>query len=270
MTNDTPAKASWWGDFDFACGQSKQWSIGHLTFIVQRLKNEWLIAYERADDYENNGINWRVIDTDLSAESLTERSRYVFQGTGGLLRITPKLADRPIISRPLTPFNLTAGEEVTLYVSSSLWLEIAIVSAQQTIALKEIAIQRPSDTWFGPSTLEGELCYASTSHCRLNLEELPQRPHRAITPVHIHNTADTTLTLERLNLPAPLLTLYTSASGQLWTPQITLTREKDGDIAELKIDNTPPEDAEATSQLSTPRNNTDSNVLFRAFNAVFS
>ena len=136
--------------------------------------------------------------------------------------------------------------------------------------LQSIAIQRLSDTWFGPSTLEGELCYASTTHCRLNVKELPQRTHRVITPVLIRNQANTTLLLERLNLPTPLLPLYCSSSGQLWTPQVTLTREKDGDQAELIIDNKPPVEAGQLLKLNEARDIADNGVLFRAFNTVFS
>jgi len=269
MTNDTQAKASWWGVFNLEIGQCKEWCIGPLRFIVRRLKNEWQIAHERMDDLDGKDITWNTSDTEQLPDTLMDNSRYVFHDTTSQLTITPKLADRPIISRPLTPFNLTAGEEITLYVSSTLWLELSTGSAAKK-TLKEIAIQRLSDTWFGPSTLEGELCYASTSHCRLNLEELPKRPHRAITPVLIRNMAETTLSLERLNLPAPLLALYVSSDGQLWTPQITLTREKDGDMAELKIDTKAPEDDQTMLQLNEPREKADSSVLFRAFNTVFS
>ncbi|MFW2373713.1 MAG: hypothetical protein ACN4GM_11380 [Gammaproteobacteria bacterium] len=269
MTNDSQAASSWWGDFTFDSGQCRQWHIGPLTLIVRRLNGEWQIAHERMQELDNNHVSWHITDTDQLPESLSDNSRYVFRDTSGQLNITPMLADRPIISRPLTPFNLTAGEEVILYVSMPLWLQLAVGSSPHK-ALKVIAIQRPSDTWFGSSTLEGELCYASNTHCRLNLDELPQRPHRAITPVLIINHADTTLSLERLNLPAPLLHLYASSNGQLWTPQVTLIREKDGDMAELKIDNKPPEEAEQAVQLSEPRNKADSSVIFRAFNAVFS
>jgi len=84
------------------------------------------------------------------------------------------------IARPLTPFNLVVDEKVRPHVSSPLWPELAAESAN--MVLPELAIQRPSDTSFGPSTREGELCCASATHCRLNIDELPQRPHRAITP----------------------------------------------------------------------------------------
>ena len=269
MTDEAHKQSSWWGSFKLEIEQNKEWHLGPLKLIVRRLKNEWQVAHETADDFDNIDASWKINNTEQLPETLDNNSRYILHDTTGQLIITPQLADRPIISRPHIPFNLAAGEEITLYVSSSLWLELAIGSTP-TKVLKSIAIQRLSDTWFGPSTLEGELCYASTTHCRLDLEELPKRSHRAITPVLIRNQSKTTLLIERLNLPTPLLPLYASSNDQLWTPQVTLTREKDGDMAELKIDNNPPGDIGIMKKISEAHNEADSSVLFRAFNTVFS
>lgn len=266
MTSKVEMPPSWWGSFTFNSQQSRQWRIGPLTLIVRSLGSEWQIAHHRTDDFIDDNVTWDIDNTDQLPETLENNSRYIFRKPTNLFTLTPRLADRPIISRPNVPFNLTAGEEVTLYVSSPLWIELALGGK----VLQEIAIQRPSDTWFGPSTLEGELCYASTTHCRINLDALPQRPHRAITPVLIRNQADTTLTVERVNLPVPLLSLYTCPNGQIWTPRIKLIREKDGDIAELKIDNKAPKEAISPVQLSKPRQTAANGALIRAFNAIFS
>ena len=269
MTSNKKSPAHWWGNHNLNVDQSKQWQIGPLTFIVRNLVGEWQIAYERDEAFDENDTNWEVKNTDRLTASLDDNSRYILSDSTEQLTITPLLADRPIISRPSTPFNLTAGEDVTLYVSSPLWIELAIGCTPKK-PLKEISIQRPSDTWFGPSTREGELCYASTTHCLIKLNELPKRHHRAITPVLIRNRAETTLSLERLNLPVLLLPLFADSNSQLWTPKVTLTREKEGDIAEMTIDKYPPDEAKNATLLSGPRIKTTHNPLIRAFNAVFS
>jgi hypothetical protein len=268
MKNDSPSPAFWWGSFELRPDVTRQWRIGPMRLLVRSLDNEWQVAFEREEIGEDNGIRWDVSDTDDLPDSLKEFARYIFLEPSTRLTITPLLADRHVICRPSTPFNLTAGEEVTLYVSSPVWLSLAVGDAQKKLG--EIAIQRASDTWFGPSTREGELCYASTTHARLALEELPQRPHRAITPVLIRNRADSTLSVERLNVPAPLLSLYGSEDGQLWTPGVTLMRERDGDMAELQIMTLPPKEAAGATLLSKPRKTSTENVLIRAFSTVFS
>lgn len=265
MSKDPVATDNWWGTFELTEKQTRQWEIGPLSLFIRCSGHEWQVAHTRNDNETNH---WTIHDSDRLPEQIDNYTRYIFQQTSPQLTLIPLLADRPVIARPHVPFNLTAGEETTLYISSPLWLELA--AGKSTKKMAEIPIQRPSDTWFGPSTLEGELCYASTTHCRLNLEELPQRRHRAITPVVIRNRADSTLLVERLNLPAPMLPLYASAKGQLWTPKITLIREQDGDMAALKIDSKPPSQAGDAVQLSQPREATRGSILIRAFNAVFS
>lgn len=269
MTNEFDKQPHWWGSFSLPLNQSLEWRIGPLTLIVRFLEGEWRIGNHRANNFVDTDTIWEIRNTDQLPETLENNSRYVFSKSEKKLTVSPQLADRAIISRPHMPFNLTAGEKITLYVSSPLWIRLALGKEPETV-LEEIAIQRPSDTWFGPSTMSGELGYASTTHCRIRLSELPQRAHRAITPVCIHNQADTTLTVERLKIPVPLLSVYASTDGQLWTPKVTLTRDEDGDIAKLKIDNKAPSDATLPQLLSTPRNTTDTSVLIRAFNAVFS
>ena len=269
MTGEANTKLSWWGDFKLDHDQSRQWQIGPLSLLIRHLNGEWQIAYERLDNYDNQTTSVEVSDTSQLPESLENNSRFIFRKTKGLLTISPLLADRPVIARPHIPFNLMAGEETTLYVSTPLWLELAIGSSPIKV-LESIAIQRSSDTWFGPSTLEGELCYATKTHCRLNLADVSHRPHRAITPVLIKNKSDTMLAIERLKVPAPLLPVYSAAGGQLWTTGITLTREKDGDMAELQIDKNPPKEAKQASLLGRPRDDANSAILIRAFNTVFS
>ncbi len=269
MATEFDKPPHWWGSFTPPHAQSLQWRIGPLTLIVRCLDGEWQIGHQRTSNFDNDDGSWEFQRCDQLPETLDTHSRYIFSQLVKQLTLTPRLADRPIISRPRVPFNLTAGETVTLYISSPLWIELALATSPTTL-LEEIAIQRPSDTWFGPSTLEGELCYASATHCRINLAELPQRVHRAITPVLIRNQADTTLTVERINLPSALLSLYACSEGQLWTPKVTLIRGRDGDMAELKIDDKAPKQTTSPTLLSEPRDTANAGVLIRAFNAVFS
>ena len=55
-----------------------------------------------------------------------------------------------------------------IYVSTPLWVRVDVHDPPQF--LQEIPVIRPSDTWFGPSTREGELGYAGRTHGRLNFE----------------------------------------------------------------------------------------------------
>lgn len=61
--------------------------------------------------------------------------------------------------------------------------------------------------------------------CRLGLDELPVRPHRAVTAISIHNRADDPLKIERIMLPVGNLSLYTRGDGRLWTDDVVMRRE---------------------------------------------
>ena len=130
-------------------------------------------------------------------------------------------------------------------------------------------IYRPSDTWFGPSTREGELCYGSQTNCLLHLDELPFRPHRAITPVMVKNKAETALLIERMSLPVNYLSLFHASSGQLWTQTITMERREEENVATLQLAKGLPSQAGRAMPVCGPRLKSDKRVLMRALTALF-
>ena len=135
--------------------------------------------------------------------------------------------------------------------------------------IREMPIERPSDTWFGASTMEGELCYAGTTKARLNLANVPVRAHRAITAVMISNMASTQLVVERLDLPVPYLYLYDTRDGVLWTQAVTLVRTRDTEMATFQVESGPPEEARKANLLGDPRLPPEPKMSLRAFGELF-
>jgi hypothetical protein len=128
---------------------------------------------------------------------------------------------------------------------------------------------RLSDTWFGPSTREGELCYSGKTHARHTLAEVPRRAHRAITPLHIRNEAASPLPLDKISLPVPVLSVYGAADASLWTETVTMIRGSDSDMAALRIEHGPPAYVGPVSLVSAPRREQARGGLVRAFNVLF-
>ena len=238
MNHETQQSKTWWGKFDVEPDQTLIWHIGPLTLAIRRLAQEWQVMYNRAEIMSDDTSNWSLTSSEPPPEQFAHTERFVFTSTAKNLMLTPMLADRSIVTRPSVPFYVPAGQETTIYVSSPLWMKIE--AGDPLVTLQEMVIQRPSDTWFGSSTLEGELCYASRTQGRLKLEELPLRPHRAITPVSIRNLKDKPLFIERLNLPVTHLSLFSTSNGTLWTQTVTMIQAKDKDEAVLHIDKSPP------------------------------
>ncbi len=257
---------AWWGRHRLAEGGTLRWRIGPLTLWLQRLALEWRVAYAR-----NAGADEAVVEAAraVPAEDQPDSDgiqRYMFRHTGENLHVLPALADRPVVTRPVSPVHIPAGEDVTFFVSSPLWLRVCVHDPERL--LFELPVQTPSETWFGPSTLQGEICYASETSCRLSWQELPLRPHRAVTPVVIRNRGGDALLLERLNLPVNYLSLFAEPGGGLWTQTVTMEREGEA-LASVDIAKAAPSHVAAAELLAGPRRQLEKNVFNRALNALF-
>jgi hypothetical protein len=107
------------------------------------------------------------------------------------------------------------------------------------------------------------------THARVDLEEIPQRGYRAITPVLIRNEAEEPLSLLRLNLPVPYLSLYLSTAGVLWTQAITMRHAAGNEMAEVDVGGRAPSQAgEGARRLTEARSEPDRNLLVRAFSSL--
>ncbi len=241
----------WWGTFPYRENESRSFAIGPLRFMIRRQTREWLIFRDTFEAAAEEKIAARHI-TGPGAEHL---------------ELAVALADRPVVSRPVVPLAIHPGQEVTVYVSSPVWVMIGVGDPPRP--LQEIPTQNLSDTWFGPSTMEGQLCYASTTSCRVRLSELPPRPHRVITPILVRNEAETPLLLDRIKLPVPLLSIYARADASLWTQSVVMTRNREENIAALKIADGPPAELGDTHHLGGPREKMASRTLIDQLGALF-
>lgn len=268
MLNHHP-QAGWWGKFSADTGQTLLWKIGPLNLAVRRLANEWQIAFEPNDTVLDETNSWQHNPTapDLDTVGYAHLERYTFNETHEFLIVMPALADRPVIIRPLTPFYVTPNQEAVIYLSTPLWVRVDVHDPPQF--LQEIPVIRPSDTWFGPSTREGELGYAGRTHSHLNFENVASQAYRAITQVIIRNRTGTSLLIERLSLPVPYLTLFESADGQLWTQTVIMTSTRETGMATFDIDTNPPKQAGQVNRIGEPRQQSTHNMVIRAFGALF-
>jgi hypothetical protein len=254
----------WWGTFELPEGEARRWRVGPVTLWIQRLRGEWRVLHEHADDPLATPLEVATpVDPGEVPDGPPER--FVDAEAHGL-RLLPATADRAVVTRPHSPFHVLPERDVTLYVSSPLWMRLE--SEPSGDVLCEFPIHRPSDTWIGPSTREGEVGYATVTRCRLELADVPQRPHRAVTRVQIRNRSSSPLHLLRLSVPVPVLALFSGPQG-LWTEAIRLTRDADeGDLADLEVAEHPPE-SEANEPVAEPRQPRDTRALVRAFSALF-
>ncbi len=230
-----PAIASalkWWGDFDLEIGEMGRWVVGPSRFTIHRLEQEWRIIHNQSEDPFDNNLSMEIpIPSDVYETGKSLR-RYMFKETSSKLRLTPMLADRPIIVKPKTPFSIQEGQEVTLYVTTPIWIQVEVADLDDQghhnrwQQLREISSHRPSDTWSGDAQA-GELCYASPLFGRLTIDKVQRRPYRVVSPLRVRNHSKNPLLIESVKLPIQYLDLYAADDNFLWTQSAILDYERD-------------------------------------------
>lgn len=213
----------WWGTFNLQENIPRFWEVGSLLLGIERQPHEWRIASNLDDDPDKSAIKVGVEDSPAFAKENLEFKRFIFHQTSSTLSLTPILADRSQVSHAQTPFYLPPDQHVTIYVSSPIWVRIE--TGHPKVPLLELPTVRQSDTWHGPNTLEGELCYASKMFCHTDLENMPVRSHRVLSPVIVYNYAREPLLIEQVSLPLPYLSTYADTDGGLWTEEIVIKNE---------------------------------------------
>jgi hypothetical protein len=266
VSDETPGGAEksgkgWWGSFSLEEGRAGCWSIDTLQLWILRSAREWQIARQTGCTTGGDG-GWSVdLDATMPDDS-GDLERHVFTRTHNGLKIWPGLADRPVVASPRIPLFVAPGEKTTLYVGSPLWVRVEVESPSRVIL--DVPVRRPSDTWFGPSTREGEMCYATRTRAILDVANLPSLAGRAITPVAIENQGAETLRVERLKLPVPYLSVHGAADGQLWTPTVTMIGQQESGMASFDVGRRPPASVSAR-QVSSAREQSSPGLLIRAF-----
>ena len=256
----------WWGTYSLEEGQAGRWKLGPATAIVYRLHYEWRVTHQLGDDAFDDSIEIEVpFTTEPPGTDISVR-RYMFRETTPELTITPKLADRPVIIRPENPFAIQANEEINLYVTTPLWMSIS--ASQMGQPLREVPSIRIADTWFGSSTIRGELCYASRMTAQLELNELLRLSYRALTPLRIRNRDDKPLLLERLKLPVQYLALYSDQDNSLWTQAILLEQHR-GNTRLTVRRGAPNEVRQTATRVSSSRSQPPRGLILRAFEHFF-
>ncbi len=266
MTQPMPeapaALAPWWHPTEFEEGECRHYTIGTLTIVAQRHADRWLLASRQLQNVTDNfQVALEVLD-DMPGN--IRPTRYVFRQAPRVLRMTPRSLDRPVVVKTDQPVQVPPGESITFFISAPVYVNVEL--PEQNIALQEIATLRLSDTWFGPSTQTGSLCYAARTHARNSRDEVPLRPHRAVTPVTINNQADTSLAIRKLSIPVPFLAVYGADDGTLWTDPVALTRTAGNPLINFAIGTEPP-----IGQLITAaRTPVSKGGLIRAFTSIFA
>ncbi|WJG09114.1 DUF432 domain-containing protein [Aliiglaciecola sp. LCG003] len=243
-------RKDWWGEFNFNLAQTRCWRIAERVIAIKRSGHEWTIWNKETEFELDKPI---LTGAPKATESFqdVDFNRYMLSNTSETLIIEPSLADRAMVARPSRPFIIMPEEEIKIYVSTPLWMTILIPHREVPIA--DIPFWRPSDSWFGPNTMKGDICYSKYTDAKMDRSLLEKRSHRASTMVILKNAQEEPLKIERLNLPVPALKLYVDQDGEFWTDQISILQRMEHAKSVSHVRHTPPEDIQNMLQVSESR-----------------
>lgn len=284
MTSQPPTDRTWWGSVDVPREGVVRVGAGSTRVWVERRRQDWRVfSAPLGDDDEHRVERPHPVDRGDLPDS-DPRVRFCFADAPERLVIGVAQADRPFVVRPRNAMSISPGERVSLYVRTPAWMVLSVERQRPRPRkgtrptpdvdvvpqlLTEIPLERPSDTWFGPNTVFGELCYATRTVGLMQRAEIERAPHLVITPLVIENKAADPLRFERVQVPVPQLALYLDGHGDLWTNAVRLTRETSGDLAAVAVESGAPSAAKGRSErLAEPRVTSGVGNVVRAFSRL--
>ncbi len=176
------------------------------------------------------------------------------------VKTVPATPDRNVVARPIRDLFIPAKSETEIYVGYPAWVQVKI---GDDLLLADLATELMSDTWLGPNTRRGEVAYATTTHARLQHQNLPDDRHLVRTPVNIQNDSDERLQISRLSIPAPELTIY-KCDDELWTQTVAIHCDAKLTEAYIDIDAKPPAFLESPAIAASPRKTDNENSVRKA------
>jgi len=234
MKQDTVQdETSWWGETEIQHDKCLQLFCGDLQLEILPKQNEWLVQYQLSKELTVFKVELAYIsDSDDSIE-FENKQRFVSSALPDHVILQPALADRAITCKPKVTVSLFPKQQISLFVGLPLWLQLHMDGIET--AILDIPTVRISDSWFGPDSRRGVICYASTNNEQLDLKPTINHGTRATLEVSVKNNSDQILSLDKVSIPVPNLALYVDKEGKFCTRRVSLTREQD-ENASLAID----------------------------------
>ncbi len=221
--------------FELELGQVLSLRFGPLSIYLGHFYQEWRVSWTTTNDYLDNSFALHHPFTGEIPHELMSMIRYTYSRPANhFVKITPVLGDLPFVAKPTKPLMVLPDETVRIFMSIPLFVRIETEDPYHL--LEDIPVLQSPKTWFGDSTVRGEICYATRIKAVLNQSELINRPYRAISQLEIQNRSAHPLHVERLKVPAPFLSLFQGDDGLYYTSVMNFVCDYDGTIRNVDID----------------------------------
>ena len=153
--------------FELPVGQLLHLRFGPLSVYLGHFYQEWRVSWTTTNDYMDNSFSLKAPFVGEIPAELMSMVRYTYsRPCNHFLKITPVLGDRPFVAKPTKPLMVLPGETVQVFMSIPLFVRIETEDPYHL--LEDIPVLQSPRTWFGDSTVQGEICYSTKIKAVLN------------------------------------------------------------------------------------------------------
>jgi hypothetical protein len=245
-----------WKTFELSDDTLRTWQAGDLTCWYRRRCREVLLSFSHSDVYQQS-------DPPPDPGPEVVWNRWSLSGDIDWIKVSPIFPDRAMIIKPEVTFRVLKQVKTRFFVRVPLWVRFEVQSGNESTALIDIPTVNLSRTWFG-DFVEGEVCYWISSGVQSRIEPDPFRPFLAICPLLVTNRSDNDLSITKINLPVPHLSLFFH-QGQLWADDTTIVFKGEGEISQIQMEGKAPAEAALATMITPPRTPTKKSFSTRAF-----
>lgn len=239
--------AQMWQPLAVADGATVHWRLGPCDLWLRRNGPEWWLAVHSGID--DASARPPSIDVEQPPRNIQWLRRIAPERCDSV-SVTPRLPDRPVISRPDHPLSLLPGAHCRFFMGIPAFLSVCL--DLRGLELHEVTTVALSNSWSG-SVMEGELCYALRTTAKREPGELLPASHRIVCPVEVRNESKEVLTFSRITLPVGALNVYLGDT-RLWANAISATYLGDEEWSRIRPDDGPPPFDQARDRLGQARN----------------
>lgn len=232
---------------------------GPLDLYLEKIDNEIRMRWMTTNDWMDASFHYQFPFQGMFPETLLTEKRFAYAGKTANLNVVPCLGEKAFVAKPDKTFMILPGEKATIYLSTP--MNVKIIDANNNRVISEIPVIHRNQTWFGETPTYGQLCFFTQIRAALVEDNLPFRPHRAMTHVVVDNRSKQVIPIERLKIPVNFLTLYQDDRGLFVTSSLYVKCDVKGRLKDVKI-YPPIEGHNSLYRLLEPRDQM-TNVLFQ-------
>lgn len=232
-------------DLELKDGESFHLRFGPLDFYLEKSTSEIRVRWMTSNDWLDSSFHYQYPFTGMYPKNLLTEKRFAYSDNEPLLQVLPCLGELPFVVKPDTTFMVLPGEKAKIFLSTP--MSVRLLDKHSGLVIDEIPVLHRVKTWFGESPTMGQLCYFTKIHAALIEENLPFRPHRALTHLYMENSSTEPIPIEKLKIPVNYLTLYQDNRGLFVTSSLSVRLDKNKRLRDLKI--FPPQDTEGDLQV---------------------